>query len=434
MNINNFAVSEISNKYNVSTFLIASYLFLIPFGRLSAVPMAVMALLGIRLILQGKVVFKKPEFLYFSLVFLCFWIPIILSLFDAVNVEKTAKISAVYFHYYLAGLFIIHSLMSDICRHRKIASIFTYILVFWIADALFQAVSGFNLLGYPLKPSALNGIFGERNPKFGIYLAALSPFVFFYARKHWNVFLQLLIVCCASSVIFLSGRRGAWIMLLVVMVGFSLWVIYLERKAFIRWMLTAVFLISCCFMTMYYVSSPFAARVDKTMLVFDGNLQNIDAALSHRLPIWNVAVSMIKAHPVNGVGARGFRYAYAEFADENDRYVSDDSIGAFQAHQLILDIGSNTGFIGIAGFLFACYIVVKRWMKANLYVKEASFPYALALLAVFFPINTHLATYSSQWSSFFFWLLALYFSVRSADSDPVKTRPSSVPKKSVSEI
>jgi hypothetical protein len=35
-------------------------------------------------------------------------------------------------------------------------------------------------------------------------------------------------------------------------------------------------------------------------------------------------------------------------------------------------------------------------------------PYALCLLAAYFPFNTHMAIYSAFWSQIVWWLIALY--------------------------
>jgi hypothetical protein len=41
---------------------------------------------------------------------------------------------------------------------------------------------------------------------------------------------------------------------------------------------------------------------------------------------------------------------------------------------------------------------VQRWLL----------PYALCLLVAFFPVNSHMAIYSSFWSQIVWWLIALY--------------------------
>ena len=148
------------------TILIASYLLLIPFGRLSNISIALMFLLGIRLLFLQKVDFKQPKFLYFSLVFLCFWVPILCSMPDAINMAKTASVAGFYSSYFFAGLYIIYTLNNNSIRQKNLLKICTIIIVFWIIDALFQAVVGCDFFGFESAPGALNGIFGENHHQF----------------------------------------------------------------------------------------------------------------------------------------------------------------------------------------------------------------------------------------------------------------------------
>jgi hypothetical protein len=52
-------------------------------------------------------------------------------------------------------------------------------------------------------------------------------------------------------------------------------------------------------------------------------------------------------------------------------------------------------------------------------------PYALCLLAAYFPFNTHMAIYSSFWSQIVWWLIALYCAAygagQTAESPPATT-------------
>ncbi len=370
-----------------------------------------MFLLGIRLLFLQKVDFKQPKFLYFGLVFLCFWVPILCSMPDAINMAKTASVAGFYSSYFFAGLYIIHTLNNNSIRQKNLLKICTFIIVFWIFDALFQAVVGCDFFGFQSAPGALNGIFGENHPKMGIYLSALCSLAIVFGGRYWSGISQCLIILGSSLSIFLAGRRGGWIMLMVVLIGYTAWLMWGMKKLQLYRVATIVLLLLLVIFGAYQTYSPFKERINTTLLVFNGDQKSIDTSISHRLPIWSVAVRMMVAHPINGVGARDFRYAYREYADENDRYIADaSSLGAYYPHQLLLEIGSETGLIGLFGFVVACWLLTCYWLKVNFTEKQTVVPYGLALLAVFFPLNTHYAIYSSHWSSFVFWLLALFLS------------------------
>ena len=408
-----FEFFRLKNKYDLSIFLIAFYLLLIPFGRLSVVPMAIMSISGVWLLFKKRYLIKTTEIKYFSLLFATFWLPVLFSLPDAVNIGKTTKVGIVFFCYWLAGLFIIHCLRLDISRHKQLLRLCAFIIFFWVADVIFQALVGYDVFGYRSQPGALNGLFGAEHPKMGIYLAALSPFLLVCVVRYRSLFIWALTILATSSVVFLAGRRGGWIMLAVVLVCLVCWFVWSEKRISLRSVIVVFSLIFVCLVSAYFISPAVAHRVGKTLLAFHGDLKSIDDASSFRLPIWGVAFEIIKDHPVNGVGARGFRYAYRDYAKTGDRFIKKaDSLGAYYPHQLLLDIGSGTGFIGLVGFMIACWLLISRWLMFSFSEKQIVLPYALALLAVFFPLNTHYATYSSHWSSLFFWLLALYSSMR----------------------
>ncbi len=47
-------------------------------------------------------------------------------------------------------------------------------------------------------------------------------------------------------------------------------------------------------------------------------------------------------------------------------------------------------------------------VRAPAYMRRWLLPYALCLLVAFFPVNSHMAIYSSFWSQIVWWLIALY--------------------------
>jgi len=397
--------------YDKSVMLIASYLLLVPFGHLSNIPVALMALLGIKLLLTGAINCRESQYRYFGLIFLCFWVPILFSLPDAVNISKTAKVAALYPQYFLGGLYIIYTLSLKPFRHQLLLKMCAFIVLFWVVDALFQVVIGYDFFGFKSSPEGINGIFGENQPKMGVYLAALCSLVIVYGGKYWSGIIQLLVISGASSAIFLASRRSGWIMLMVVLIGYAVWFLWeVEKLKWSRVLIVALFL-ALAFGGLYRYNSPFKERVSTTLLVFSGDLNKIDTAITYRMPIWRVATRIIAAHPINGVGAHGYRYVYRIYADKNDPHLCKTSLlGASHAHQILLDIGSETGLFGLFGFLVACWLLIYRWLKAKVAERLTVLPYGLSLLAVFFPLNTHYATYSSHWSTFIFWLLALYLS------------------------
>jgi O-antigen ligase len=153
-------------------------------------------------------------------------------------------------------------------------------------------------------------------------------------------------------------------------------------------------------------------RLDQTLLLFSGDEAKIDQALSLRWTLWKDAFAMIEAHPVNGVGVRAFRYAYPEFAQPGDIFVSTDEksgrlTGAFYAHQMVVEVASETGLIGLLGLGLFYALLVRYWRAADAERRLLALPFAMAVMAWIFPLNTHPSFYTAQWSVMIWLLLAM---------------------------
>jgi O-antigen ligase len=159
-------------------------------------------------------------------------------------------------------------------------------------------------------------------------------------------------------------------------------------------------------------SERFQARMDRTLLALHGTDRSVDTALSGRLDIWHTSVKMIAAHPINGVGVRGFRYAYPHYAAANDHFLVAEPCGvgegACHAHQLVLEILTETGSIGLLLWLAAAGLAWRAWRRVGAAARTRAFPVSLALGVMLFPLNTHLAFYSAWWGLLFAWLLGLW--------------------------
>jgi O-antigen ligase len=81
---------------------------------------------------------------------------------------------------------------------------------------------------------------------------------------------------------------------------------------------------------------------------------------------------------------------------------------AFHAHQIVLEVLSETGAIGLLLWLAGAALAWRAWRYADEAARERARPAMLALAASVFPLNTHLAAYSTFWGSVLLLLAALY--------------------------
>jgi O-antigen ligase len=152
----------------------------------------------------------------------------------------------------------------------------------------------------------------------------------------------------------------------------------------------------------------------------------VDAELTGRLDIWTTSLRLFAAHPVNGVGVRGFRVAYPSYAPPDDHFLTmekcGDGEGACHAHQVVLEVATETGTIGLLAWLAAAVFAVRTWWRAGPLARERAFPATVALVAILFPLNTHMAFYSAWWGLLAAWLLSVWCAALFADLPDLEPR------------
>jgi hypothetical protein len=382
-----------------------SFLLLLPFGRSSELPVFIMAILGGVLIWkQGKQAVWQGGAKTFSLLFLCIWIPIALSVPDSLWFKKSLSTALTYPRIYLAGIYLIWMLREDLARQRLL-KLSAWLLLFWVVDALIQAAVGYDLLGYAY-PDRLNGLFGPHNWKLGLTLAMLSPIVWEYVSRQGAKWQLAVAWLGTAGVVLLASNRQSWIVFALATLIWG-WA-YAKRLGLhpARLMLPLILVAGLAGVGAYQTNPKFSQRIDQSMAVLDFSYEGLDKASSLRMHLWRNALTVMENHPVNGAGVRSYRYAYAQYAEVDDPYVNPDGTGMAYAHQLMLEVGSETGTIGLVGILAFFVIFIRARWKLE---PEDSLSW-VAWLGAFvwlFPVNAHTAIYSAYWSLLLGWVLAV---------------------------
>lgn len=384
---------------------------LLPFGRLGELPLLIGAIVGSVDTLRSPRLLRTREARLALVLFAAYWLPELLSAFDSIAPGKSWLEVASDLRYLPFLLF-----ATTACREpgdtRRLVAGFAAVLALWCADALLQALTGWSLGGAGTV-DRLSGIFGDDNLKLGGTVAALSALGLWYAWTRGRARGLAFALVPLLVVVLLAGARAAW---LVLAIAFALvcWRALGPRRGLLA-AAAALLIAAGAGVVSYAVSPRFAARVDRTASVLTGDSAGIDHALSGRLPIWRTAFAMGAAHPVNGVGVRAFRHAYPEHAADSDPWVrADTGQGALHAHQLLLELWSETGAFGLLAWLLGALAALRAWFAATAAARERAAPAAYALCATLFPINTHYAVYSSFWGLLLMLLLAAWLALLAA--------------------
>ncbi|HEU4670998.1 MAG TPA: O-antigen ligase family protein [Dyella sp.] len=290
------------------------------------------------------------------------------------------------------------------------------VVALWVLDAWVQALTGWSLGGHA-EAERLSGIFGADNLKLGPTLAVLSPFVLWVARERGGRPALWLAAVVLLGPVLLAGSRAAWVCYAVVVLAFA-WRELGSFRRFLAFGLLAAVVLALAGALAWKTSTRFQARMDRTLELFNGSEQAVNQALTGRLDIWGTSWRMVEAHPLNGVGVRGYRYAYPRYAPVNDHFVTAEACGvgegACHAHQIVLEVLTETGAIGLLLWLGALGWALRYWRRAGRAARAQAFPVTVALGAMLFPLNTHLAFYSAWWGLLFAWLLGLWFAALGA--------------------
>ena len=350
-----------------------------------------------------------------SALFAAYWLPQAISAIDAVDVGRALREAAVDLRY-LPFLWLVAAAVANAQARRTTFNGLAVIVGIWTLDALAQVAFGTSPLFWGLdqlkqlisgRPMCtveqmagidrLSGFLGPCNRKLGVVMASLSPFLLFAAAARLRVAGWLLASAAVGVVVLLAGARAAWITYALVLV-FSGW----KR-------LLGVFGFGLVLLGVLTVASTqVRERILLTTHALTADEAGVDTALSGRAQIWSAAGCMIVGHPINGVGARGFRQAYPDCDGSPASRPAWGQGPAFHAHQLVLEVLSETGIIGLLLWLAGAALAWRAWRYATPQAKERARPAMLALAVTVFPFNTHLAFYSTFWGGLTLMLAALY--------------------------
>ncbi|MCL6712363.1 O-antigen ligase family protein [Pseudomonas sp. R2.Fl] len=363
---------------------------------------------------------SNPAWALTSVMFLAYWLPELISAVEAVDSARALREAVVDLRY-LPFLWLVAAAVANERGRRTTFGGLAVIVALWTCDALLQAVSGTSPLFWSLDQlkqltsghsmctaedvavlDRLSGFLGPCNLKLGVVLASLSPFVLFAAGRKLGTFGWVAAAAAVGVVIILAGARAAWITYALVLVFSGLPLLGWKR-------LLAVFAFGALALVALGVSSPqLRERLDRTSQALAADEDGVDMALSGRTQIWGAAWCMVKEQPINGVGVRGFRKAFPDCDPLHGGRPAWGHGPALHAHQLVLEVLSETGGIGLLLWLAGAALAWRAWRYATPQAKERARPAMLALAVTVFPFNTHLAFYSTFWGGLTLMLAALY--------------------------
>ncbi|MFT3755072.1 MAG: O-antigen ligase [Pseudoxanthomonas sp.] len=355
-----------------------------------------------------------------SVLFFAYWFPELVSAFDAVDHGRAMKESLVDLRY-LPFLWLAAAAVANERGRRITFGGLAVIVAVWTLDALLQAAFGTSPLFWGIDQlkqvisghgmcrvdqvasvDRLSGVLGPCNLKLGMVLASLSPFALFAAGRRFGRVGWLIMAVAIGLVVLLAGARAAWLTYALVLL-FSGW-----RLLGWKWLL-GLFVTGMLALLVLDAASPqFHQRIQRSAAALADSEDNVDVALSGRVRIWRAAACMVREHPVNGIGARNFRNAFPDCDPAPAEQPEWGHGPAHHAHQIVLEVLSETGIVGLLLWLAGAALAWRAWRYASAAAKERARPAMLSLAVTVFPFNTHLAFYATFWGGLALLLAALY--------------------------
>ena len=393
-----------------ASWLAVAFIALLPFGRLSELPLSIFAIsLALlarsaenRALIRSAASFVLP-------LFLCFWIPVVLSSLDSMDPQKSWVTSLASLRFLAAALAMSLLLNASSARERVLRWT-AYLLLFWAADAFIQLFFGRDLFGITMHPDRLNALFLKKYQFFGPTLAMLSPLVLEHARRQWRPWAWAVSFALILGAVMIAGMRAGWLTMAIVLATYMVLMLKRENRELRRTIFTIPVLAVIVLAISYFTSPLFQERLDVTRAFTSGTEISIDASSMERVPIFKTALKMYQQHPVNGVGVRAFPTAYMVYAEPGDVHIekSGGKSGATHAHNVVLEMMSDTGTIGLLGLLAAIAFLWVHYRRTTPVERQDAFPFALAVFLILFPFNSHFAIYGTYTSSLLWFLVGLW--------------------------
>lgn len=340
--------------------------------------------------------FSQQEKL-FSIVFLTIYLPILFSLIDAIDPLRTLKTTAGLLRHYFLGMGIIVAISTYKPSTILISKILSVVLVFWVLNGFIQALFGVDLFNQPPPfPDRISGIFGQ-DAKLGYMLVPLMGLALAWTYTRDTKFLFYILLTTLVSGVFISGDRGGWLGLFWVLI-LGLVSLSIHEKRYLP--LTLIPAIPLIAFIVFAVSPEHSALKERgneslssiSALLNPAGEKQLSPSDQHRMQIFSGAAELFISNPLTGIGARGFHTAYNELLKEKNLSYPY----ATHAHQILLEVSSSTGIIGIIGlitFYGLLFQQLKISIQQNNYFAMGGF---ISVIAFLFPIGSHFSIYASS--------------------------------------
>jgi O-antigen ligase len=331
------------------------------------------------------------------------WLPMALACIHAVAPAHSLHTVLPYFLLLPASYYALRCCADD--EVLRLVTLGAAALVLFAAlDACIQLLFQRDLFGYPLKRQIVMGVFYPQQ-RLGLFLGVFAPLCLDVILVHVRrTSVRVLLVLPLLIAITLSLKRAAWLMLVLGLCAY----VRLPRAAArvpraLPWRYGMAALLLALSLAFTYPA--FKARLLETAGLFSANFSEIDRASGYRLSLWRTGAAMFRSHPLLGIGPRGYRHVYRQYAPPDDFWLARTGTGQTHPHLLLLEVAVECGLLGLCGFALAYALMLNTLRRQTRNGRPGV--WLLCAVIAWLPINAHLAFYAAYWSTLVWLLLGI---------------------------
>ena len=317
------------------------------------------------------------------------------------------------FFYFRYGLYVIsiYFFLSKIKNLEKmfLNSVLCAITII-VIDSIIQYLFGHNILGYQIiDNNRLSSFFGEESI-LGSFLLKFLPFIYLIAsqslKNKSKLVFTMLLIAISDVIIFLSGERASFIMMVFLTIYF---IFMFKNLRFLRTILitfTSIIIIYI-FLNSENVSQRYLKTLDEfsksenytNNQILDKKLINtkfyIISPTHHNYFL--TSINMFKDNKIFGQGPRSFRYLC-----DKDKYKINIYSCSTHPHNYYIQVLAELGLIGFIFLLVFYLYICRKIFLIILYSNKKDNSYLICILA-FFLINlwpiTSTGNFFNNWLS-----------------------------------
>jgi len=213
-----------------------------------------------------------------------------------------------------------------------------------------------------------------------------------------SIFFYFLIFITGLSITYLSGARAVIIGIVIFSTFGFLWQLY-KRRISLNHLYSIILIIISFIILVNLTPKQFETeqRFQNMLKIDDGEFGG-DGAILSRIQTYILSLQMIKEKPIIGWGLGSFN------GFNNLRWTTMQKY----SHNIVLELLSETGAIGLLLFLFMCFKILKNIFSAEFLIFEQSSSIRIFLFITFF-FSLFLAMFSKDISSqSLLWLFLIF--------------------------